>query len=693
MAPQGRRSAAKERIRREHFSTTFADGATTKTTTRGTSSGVSPTYDGDLNGHGRALNMTCPPLAPSGSPTAVASPSGAHDGIFGPFNEYRAVAGPTSKLNSSKKVRLSSDKSWIRSSSSGGGDTVATATATTATTEGDDTDDFEGGSNDENVSFGDAKSADLQVFVAPCRVTTPIGPESEGSVECILTPSKAAFSAQHQESSEAKQWRTMQPWQEVASSAGIEDPVLDPRRPYDEGVAVPTSPPRVTRSPMVSPTMMDEGDVSHLPSLELSPIRQTASASSENSDERANSQCLPHRTPAKKLPRSQENTPRMKNSSNFEVLNELLVHASIVAKDVPQGGKGAARKPAGLPMTPSKVSMSSPARPNRFSDGTAASPGRPPKSPGLPMHTKRMPSSPKCGSRLLPSPSSGSIESDGFHEGYEKSALNVSGDSLISWLAHSDTGSVQTEEEKLRAAMESLAPIQLRKNASPSFKSSPRRRSRSSSLNVISEVDVEAEHPSALESKTQMESSPQKVTPPPDEGIGSSIMSFFSSAINDLRIDNILEGGMETVAKFVEEGYKEVENMATTYYTYSSPDMSGRIEEQRSRQRRSPRSRAAERRRRAAAAAAAAGGYDNPVGPFKVEISRSFKPEIIGVVGGDDCNGTVTSKVSALTYEEMSTGSPARMGMHSTRIAMSYSEDTDALPPERDTTFDLRFFA
>ena len=131
----------------------------------------------------------------------------------------------------------------------------------------------------------------------------------------------------------------------------IEDPVLDPRRPYDEGVAVPTSPPRVTRSPMVSPTMMDEGDVSHLPSLELSPIRQTASASSENSDERANSQCLPHRTPAKKLPRSQENTPRMKNSSNFEVLNELLVHASIVAKDVPQGGKGAARKPAGLPMT------------------------------------------------------------------------------------------------------------------------------------------------------------------------------------------------------------------------------------------------------------------------------------------------------------------------------------------------------
>ena len=241
--------------------------------------------------------------------------------------------------------------------------------------------------------------------------------------------------------------------------------------------------------------------------------------------------------------------------------------------------------------------------------------------------------------------------------------------------------------------MESLAPIQLRKNASPSFKSSPRRRSRSSSLNVISEVDVEAEHPSALESKTQMESSPQKVTPPPDEDIGSSIMSFFSSAINDLRIDNILEGGMETVAKFVEEGYKEVENMATTYYTYSSPDMSGRIEEQRSRQRRSPRSRAAERRRRAAAAAAAAGGYDNPVGPFKVEISRSFKPEIIGVVGGDDCNGTVTSKVSALTYEEMSTGSPARMGMHSTRIAMSYSEDTDALPPERDTTFDLRFFA
>ena len=56
---------------------------------------------------------------------------------------------------------------------------MATATATTATREGDDTDDFEGGSNDENVSFGDAKSADLQVFVAPCRVTTPIGPRAK----------------------------------------------------------------------------------------------------------------------------------------------------------------------------------------------------------------------------------------------------------------------------------------------------------------------------------------------------------------------------------------------------------------------------------------------------------------------------------------------------------------------------------
>mmetsp|Transcript_34256 Transcript_34256/g.74328 ORF Transcript_34256/g.74328 Transcript_34256/m.74328 type:complete len:1127 (-) Transcript_34256:344-3724(-) len=547
----------------------------------------------------------------------------------------------------------------------------------------------------------------------PGGVTSPgvsaILPAGEASIECILNPTiegTAAVAA----SVPSVPSRPL-------SLRNVDDsPALAPAPmpnqtdiPFDESIQ-PASPPRVTRSPLsgIMRPMLDDTNVpasSLLPSLELSPIRRTASASSDasnNTSERSAPQSdstsiQTHDTPVKRRgipPPSRDSTPKTTNKGSGQArsADALLAHPAIVVpKDLPKGKKKPA-KPAGLPLSPTKSAMMTSktiaATAGGATVGTeaggqaggqagavASSPSRrPPKSPASsPMRANGSPrtavttksavvgteagaGTPEKTSSTASTPDKGTNKSEGEH------VLDVSNDSLLTWLAKSENDAVSSDDK---------GSGNLEKKESVSNKSAAD--APNQSLDVISESEP---NQNAGKTSADVVTSRASAATAQQQDAGD-IGSFFSRIGSGL--DNALEGMMEVVAEGVDKGYKEVNTMTTNFL--DGPGASGQKHGQNKQQSRKQQQLQQQRRKMVPRSPSPG------IGPIHVEISRSFIPNIIGPDESDETAtlGSKSGVISALTYETYEdyastvSLSPARRHRSTSStprgIQMAYSED------------------
>jgi hypothetical protein len=209
----------------------------------------------------------------------------------------------------------------------------------------------------------------------------------------------------------------------------------------------------------------------------------------------------------------------------------------------------------------------------------------------------------------------------------DRQSDDVSGDSLLGWMgSQSDnetaTSSVtSTEEGILNNVVENL---ELKKKESLSV----RRSSSKQSLDVISEG--KPHHPEVNGSSAQSSQHQIPAGPVPTAGIGS-FMTMLSSAVFADGLDG-LDGVMEVVAEGMDKGVKEVSNITTSFLEGHG---------------RTPQNQAQKMSNVQKANAARSPSPGNA--PIQIEISRSFNPRVIAY--DIDENNTVSSKVSALTFE------------------------------------------
>ena len=509
--------------------------------------------------------------------------------------------------------------------------------------------------------------------------------------------------------------------------------------PFDEAAAVdPTSPPRVTRSPMsgvLRPTL-DDADSSALPSLELSPIRRPQDASFEKSSEmnkadilKTNSgvfgdspslrgrdsaddegPILPYASTPEKaqqgiIPASHDNTPKITNRAvgiQRSSSSGMLSHpVSVLPKDLPSGKPR--KKPAGLPLSPTKASLASGASGTTLSNveeqillkSSKSSPTA--TSLGISLHsseqarigatstTTHEPTGRLQGESVV-SPAN-TIDTKTLSEPLQ--STSGEGDSLLSWLGKQSDNETATstpaEEEGLLKSVQNVEP----RKKEPLSVTSGSRSTRSQSLDVISEGQSHhssersgrspspSPSPSSQQSKQQEQASVARPFPTQEAAIGSFI-SMISSAYNGFKIDNALDGVMEVVAEGVDKGYKEVSNITTSFLDGPVANAGTKQKKLQSQQ--------------AQNVHLTKGSGVQPkspgMGPIQIEISRSFNPRIIAY--DNDENATMDgSRVSALTFEtyedyiSTTSLSPARPTSTTNRrtprgLQMTYSEDASS---------------
>ena len=311
----------------------------------------------------------------------------------------------------------------------------------------------------------------------------------------------------------------------------------------------------------------------------------------------------------------------------------MLAHpVTVLPKDLPSGKPR--KKPAGLPLSPQSFESSTP------TSATTAESDQKQSNPASPT--------------TLDTPSASNPESiaqsSANADAIDKQSDDVSGDSLLGWLGEQSdnetaTSSVtSTEEGILKNVVENL---ELEKNES----SSVRRSSSKQSLEVISEGQPHQPDANAKDAKSSHVAGSGKPA-----GIGS-FMTMLSSAVFQDGLDG-LDGVMDVVA----EGVEEVGNITTKFLEGHG---------------RTPQNQAQRSSNVQKANATRSPSPGN--GPIQIEISRSFNPRIIAY--DNDENNTVSSKVSALTFESYedyasaTSMSPSRASRRTPRgLQMEYGE-------------------
>lgn len=529
-------------------------------------------------------------------------------------------------------------------------------------------------------------------------------PASEGPIECIFKDDVAPTEGIEQPKQTTKPPTPPLPSQPLRLRADPY-PVVPPTNPPSAGGSSfanldPTSPPRVTRSPMsglLRPTI-DDSEASALPSLELSPIRasesnvsevngsneapkststnESASESPSLRSRRPTSEEIPlpptDSTPTKCMPPSCDNTPKTTNKAfgghQSSPLATLAHPVTVLPKDLPSGKPR--KKPAGLPLSPHSTdtftSTASATTSESYQKQSNPFKASPTKSLATNIIGSEKAHVGVASPNTLDTPACSKPESvaqSSVHADVTaKQSDDVSGDSLLSWLgAQSDnetaTSSVTSREEGiLKNVVENL---EHEKEESLTANQS----SSKQSVDVISEGQphqAKVNAKGAKSSKAQHQKQLISAVPVKTAGIGS-FMTMLSSAVFQDGLDG-LDGVMEVVAG----GVEEVGNITTSFL-----EGHGRTQQNQARKRWNV--------QKANAARSPSPGN----GPIQIEISRSFNPRVIAY--DNDENNTVSSKVSALTFESYedyastTSMSPARASSFGRRtprgLQMDYGED------------------
>ena len=529
-------------------------------------------------------------------------------------------------------------------------------------------------------------------------------PASEGPIECIFKDDVAPTEGIEQPKQTTKAPTPPLPSQPLRLRADPY-PVIPPTNQPSAGGSSfanldPTSPPRVTRSPMsglLRPTI-DDSEASALPSLELSPIRPSESNVSEGNgsneapkststnDSASASRSLHGRrstgdeiplpptnsTPTKAMPPSCDNTPKTTNKAfgghQSSPLAMVAHPVTVLPKDLPSGKPR--KKPAGLPLSPHSTetftSTASPTTSESYQKQINPFKASPTKSLATNSIGSEKAHVGVASPNTLDTPACSKPESvaqSSVHaDATDKQSDDVSGDSLLSWLgAQSDnetaTSSVTSREEGiLKNVVENL---EHKKEESLTDNQS----SSKQSVDVISEGQphqAEVNAKGAKSSQAQHQQQLVAAVPVKTAGIGS-FMTMLSSAVFQDGLDG-LDGVMEVVAG----GVEEVGNITTSFL-----EGHGRTQQNQARK--------SWNVQKANAARSPSPGN----GPIQIEISRSFNPRVIAY--DNDENNTVSSKVSALTFESYedyastTSMSPARASSFGRRtprgLQMDYGED------------------
>ena len=529
-------------------------------------------------------------------------------------------------------------------------------------------------------------------------------PASEGPIECIFKDDVAPTEGIEQPKQTTKPPTPPLPSRPLGLRADPY-PVVPPTNPPSAGGSSfanldPTSPPRVTRSPMsglLRPTI-DDSEASALPSLELSPIRPSESNVSEvnGSNEAPKSASTNHSasespslhgrrstgdeiplpptnsTPTKAMPPSCDNTPKTTNKAfgghQSSPLAMVAHPVTVLPKDLPSGKPR--KKPAGLPLSPHSTETFTFTASATTSESYQKQIDHFKASPTKRLATNIIGSEKAhvgvASPNTLDTPACSKPESVAQSSAHadvtDKQSDDVSGDSLLSWLgAQSDnetaTSSVTSREEGiLKNVVENL---ELKKEELLTANQS----SSKQSVDVISEGQphqAEVNAKGAKSSQAQHQQQLIAAVPVKTAGIGS-FMTMLSSAVFQDGLDG-LDGVMEVVAG----GVEEVGNITTSFL-----EGHGRTQHNQARKRWNV--------QKVNAARSPSPGN----GPIQIEISRSFNPRVIAY--DNDENNTVNSKVSALTFESYedyastTSMSPARASSFGRRtprgLQMDYGED------------------
>mmetsp|Transcript_11104 Transcript_11104/g.31255 ORF Transcript_11104/g.31255 Transcript_11104/m.31255 type:complete len:968 (+) Transcript_11104:461-3364(+) len=556
--------------------------------------------------------------------------------------------------------------------------------------------------------------------------TNLLSPASECSIECIFKDEVAPTEAARVDADQPTANKPPIPPLPSKSLSVRPDPTPQMSLPPSTGAGPaaldPTSPPRVTRSPMsglMRPTL-DDTNASALPSLELSPIRRPEIASSDNSNAIRSNEvsktnntgndgagespsfrgrgstgeaALPPvaNTPDKAqgtMPPSRDNTPKIANRSagiHRSSSSGMLSHpVSVLPKDLPSGKPR--KKPAGLPLSPTKTTDDASAPSMSVNIGTGAD-QRNHINPSKSLPTETILTNNQCSSQQAQigvasadtqetpaaskpeSVATSSVHTDAT-DNQSENLLNESGDSLLSWLGkQSDNDTLTSTKEGLLKNVDNLDP----EKKEPLSVRSSGRSTRSQSLDVISEGQPHQPQINASSfNSSPTEHQQQQIAARSGQGIGS-FMSMLSSAYNGLKIDNALDGVMEVVAEGVDKGYKEVSNITTNFL--DGPGRATSTQPSQAQKRSN-----VHHHHQASAVRSPSPG----IGPIQIEISRSFNPRIVDY--DNDENATVGSRVSALTFEtyedyvSITSLSPARATSTTNRrtprgLQMTYSEE------------------
>ena len=475
-----------------------------------------------------------------------------------------------------------------------------------------------------------------------------------------------------------------------------------PHAPFDEAAGSdPTSPPRVTRSPIVvvKPTL-DDADPSALPSLELSPIRSPRDtsfanqsdivrtetpeiSSSENNDagespplrsrgstdkkDLSSYACTPEKaqqgTTSEDTPKIGNRASGMKRSSSSTMLSHPV---TVIPKDLPSGKpkKKPASPSVGLPLSQNTKNGDVSAESSATSIMKEAADAEKPDQL-IPANSSPSTTTLEAGSSATPStntnstPSTNTNSTDNPSESPLDTSGDASSDSLLGWLGTQSDDDTSNSPKEVPSTVKSLDPKKQEPLSAPSTvknldpkKQEPlsapsgARATRSQSLDVISENEPHqpernVDSPSAQQPQNQQPNGISNTTSPGKEAVIGSFMSLINSAYNGLKIDNALDGVMEVLAEGVDKGYKEVSNMTTSFLD-GPGSSSGQKQRDEKPANAPPR-----------------------MGPIQIEISRSFKPRVVAY--DNDENETMDgSRVSALTFEtyedyaSMASMSPAR---------------------------------